>query len=202
MNIYRLAAGFTTRITWHGNASGKRLYLTFDDGPTPDITAWILDLLDQYEARATFFCMGRNVEQYPRPYREILNGSHTVGNHTYSHPRGLITPNKSYFEDVRKAAGWIRSDLFRPPHGSLRFSQLRTLARDYRIIMWDVLSRDYDPKQNARTILGRLIHNTRPGSIVVFHDSLQAEKKMKTVLPQFLRHFHNEGYIFASLLYP
>lgn len=175
------------------------MYLTFDDGPTPDITPWIIDVLERYDARATFFCLGRRVEQFPLQYKEVLKRGHAVGNHTYSHFSGMTARNSSYFEDVDHAARLIDSPLFRPPHGSFRPSQLKRLVKDYQIIMWDVLSRDYDPHRSSLSILQHLLGAVRPGSIVVFHDSAKAEKNLKAVLPKFLAHFSEEGYTFPVI---
>ena len=199
MNFYRLAAKAIPQITWYYGAEEQALYLTFDDGPTPDITPWILDLLDHYNALATFFCLGRQVEQFPLQYEGILKRGHAAGNHTYNHLGGMTTRNNRYFEDVDQAARLIDSRLFRPPHGSFRPSQFRRLSKDYQIIMWDVLSRDYNPRRSSRSILQHLLNAARPGSIVVFHDSKKAEKNMKTVLPQFLKHFHEKGYTFPLI---
>ena len=199
MNLYRLAAKGIRQVTWYYKTEKKELYLTFDDGPTPNITPWILDLLDQYNARATFFCLGRQVEHFPSQYEEILKRGHAAGNHSYSHLKGMFTRNKRYFEDVDHAASLIDSSLFRPPHGSLCPSQAKHLRKDYQIIMWDVLSHDYDARRSSESIARRVLKNTRPGSIVVFHDSEKAEKNLKAVLPQFLKHFNEKGYVFPAI---
>ncbi len=199
MNLYRLASKGLRQIIWHYDPGEKNLYLTFDDGPTPDITPWILDLLDLYDARATFFCLGRQVERFPLQFEEILKRGHATGNHTYSHPDGLATRNSRYFEDVDHAARLIDSPLFRPPHGSFRPSQIKRLSKDYQIIMWDVLSQDYNPNRSSYDITRWVFKTACPGSIVVFHDSKKAEKNMKEVLPQCLQHFHEQGYCFPAI---
>jgi len=199
MNLYRLAAKGIRQVTWYYKTEKKELYLTFDDGPTPNITPWILDLLDQYDARATFFCLGRQVERFPSHYEEILKRVHTVGNHTYSHLNGLVTQNSQYFDDVKHAARRIDSPLFRPPHGSLRPSQTKHLSKEYQIIMWDILTRDYNTSRSSGRIARRILKTARPGSIVVFHDSEKAKKNLKAVLPQFLKHFHEQGYDFPAI---
>ena len=196
MNFYRLAAKGIRQVTWYYRTQEKRLYLTFDDGPSPDITPWILDLLEQYDARATFFCLGRQVELFPSRYKEILKRGHAVGNHTYSHLDGMATRNSRYFKDVDHAARLIDSPLFRPPKGSFRPSQIKRLSKDYQIIMWDVLSKDYDTNQSSEIITRRVLQSALPGSIVVFHDSEKAERNMRAVLPRFLKHFHQKGYAF------
>lgn len=199
MNLYRLAETVIPQVTWYCHTDKKKLYLTFDDGPTPDITPWILDMLEQYGARATFFCLGRQVAQFPQQYEEILRRGHAVGNHTYSHLKGIFTSNRQYFEDVDHAARLIDSSLFRFPHGSFRISQIKHLRKNYHIVMWDVLSRDYDPRRSPRSVWQHLLNAVRPGSIVVFHDSETAKKNMKAVLPRFLEHFREEGYIFPVI---
>jgi peptidoglycan/xylan/chitin deacetylase (PgdA/CDA1 family) len=199
MNLYRLVAKGIRQVTWYYKTNEKELYLTFDDGPTPDITPWILDLLDQYNARATFFCLGRQVEHFPSQYEEIIKRGHAAGNHTYSHLKGMFTRNERYFEDVDHATRLIDSSLFRPPHGSLLPSQAKHLRKDYQIIMWDVLSRDYDAMRSPESIARRVLKNARPGSIVVFHDYEKAGKNVKAVLPRFLKHFHEKGYAFPAI---
>lgn len=199
MNFYRLAAKVIRQAAWYYETEEKDLYLTFDDGPTPDITPWILDLLDQYGARATFFCLGRQVELFPSQYEDILKRGHAVGNHTYSHLDGMATRNSRYFEDVDRAARLINSPLFRPPQGSFRPSQVKRLSKNYQVIMWDVLSQDYHPSRSSDGITRWVLKTARPGSIVVFHDSEKAEKNMKATLPQFLKHFYEEGYAFPAI---
>ncbi|MBS3769832.1 MAG: polysaccharide deacetylase family protein [Bacteroidales bacterium] len=199
MNYYRLAAKGIRQVTWYYDTKEKNIYLTFDDGPTSKITPWILHLLEQYNARATFFCLGRQVEQFPLQYEKILKRGHAAGNHTYSHLKGIFTRNRQYFEDVNHAARLIDSHLFRFPHGSFRISQIKHLSKSYQIIMWDVLSGDYNRRCSSRSILQHLLNSVGPGSIVVFHDSEKAEANIKKVLPQFLKHFQEEGYIFPLI---
>ncbi|MGM0530462.1 MAG: polysaccharide deacetylase family protein [Bacteroidota bacterium] len=199
LNPYRLAAKAIRRVTWYIDTGEKNLYLTFDDGPTSGITQWILDLLDQHDARGTFFCQGRRVERFASRYEEILKRGHAVGNHTYSHLRGLTTCNSRYFEDIERAAKMIDSPLFRPPHGSFRASQIHRLRKDYQIIMWDVLSRDYNQRRSPKKIFRHLLHRVRPGSIVVFHDSEKAKGNLESVLPCFLKHFREKGYAFPVI---
>jgi len=199
LNYYRLAAKGIRQVTWYYDTKEKNIYLTFDDGPTSKITPWILHLLEQYNARATFFCLGRQVEQFPLHYEKILKRGHAAGNHTYSHLKGIFISNRQYFEDVDHASRLIDSSLFRFPHGSFRISQIKHLRKNYHIVMWDVLSRDFDPRRSSRSVWQHLLNAVRPGSIVVFHDSETAKKNMKAVLPQFLEHFREEGYIFPVI---
>jgi len=194
VNINRMAARIIRQPVWYlGRATGT-VYLTFDDGPTASLTGWILDVLESFGARATFFCTGRRAELLPDVYRSILEAGHSAGNHTYTHLRGWSASTRRYLEDVRRAEELIASGLFRPPYGQLFPRQIHALAGDYRIIMWDVLSRDYDPRQLPRMIMRRLKKRVQPGSIVVFHDSPKAEKNLRAVLPAFLAYCRDEGY--------
>ena len=178
------------------------IYLTFDDGPTKELIPWILDVLESYDARATFFCLGSQVERYPENFRAILEAGHALGNHTYSHLNGWTTSNRKYFADIDRASQLIESRLFRPPYGRIRPSQYFRLRRDYRFIFWDLLSRDYDPRQTPGKILERLRQKVRPGSVVVFHDSLKAEANLKGVLPEFLKGAQKLGYECHTLAVP
>ncbi|MBN1116058.1 MAG: polysaccharide deacetylase family protein [Bacteroidales bacterium] len=186
-------------LIWHGKRDKKVIYLTFDDGPTPLITKKVLDILDGFGAKATFFCLGRNVERNPELCIEILNKGHTIGNHSYSHLKGWRTPVKEYVRDVELAAQLIDSKLFRPPYGRIRQLQSKILIKRYRIIMWDVLSHDYNQKLPAKMCLRNVIRSTKNGSIVVFHDSVKASKNLFEVLPKFLEHFINVGYSFKPI---
>ncbi len=175
----------------HEDAEPGTVYLTFDDGPTPDVTPWVLDCLKEYGARSTFFCLGRNVERCPEIYASILDGGHAVGNHTYSHLRGWRTPTSEYLDDIRLASHNIDSRLFRPPYGRFRKTQIREIKRDYNIVMWDVLSQDYDPGISPQQCLANVEANMRPGSIIVFHDSEKAKKNLYYTLPQVLGKYSN-----------
>jgi peptidoglycan/xylan/chitin deacetylase (PgdA/CDA1 family) len=181
---------------WRIPAEEKCVYLTFDDGPVPGITPWVLDTLDKYEVKATFFCVGDNVRKYPDIYRELLNRGHRTGNHTCNHIQGIRFRTSHYMENVEKASRYIDSDLFRPPHGHMRFSQVCRLRRLYRIIMWDVVTRDYSPHMTPAGVFNAVKKYTRNGSIIVFHDSLKAEKNMKEALPHSIEWLRKEGYNF------
>lgn len=198
-NPYRLAAKVCRQPVWHFKPEGRSLFLTFDDGPTPGVTPWILDVLRSYDARAIFFCLGSQVQQHPELYAAILNEGHAVGNHTHNHLDGWRTPVRRYLKDVDRASQWIDSGLLRPPYGRLGPLQMRHLAKNYRIVMWDVMSRDYDERLSPESILVRLKCRVRPGSIVVFHDSTQAEKNLHSILPNFLDYCQNEGYKLNSI---
>ncbi len=191
--------------TWRMPAGEKTVYLTFDDGPHPVITPWVLDLLREHEAKATFFCIGNNVEQYPDVYRSILEAGHAVGNHTYSHLRGWNTADDVYLADTARASGLIDSPLFRPPYGRIRREQAKKIPETLqkqaaRIIMWDVLSADFDRNFSPEQCLANVTRNVRPGSIVVFHDSEKAFKNLETALPGTLKFLKEKGFHLKSLL--
>lgn len=186
-------------LTWRMPNDKKIIYLTFDDGPTPFVTNGLLEVLDKFDAKATFFCIGRNVERNPGLYQQIIKSGHAVGNHTYSHLKGWETPDKEYFEDIELASQFIKSDLYRPPYGKITRSQLSYLKKRYRIVMWDVMSRDYNIKLSTQRILQIVNKNVSSGSIVVFHDSLKSKEKIKHNIPVILEKFSSLGFTFASL---
>ena len=171
----------------------KTVYLTFDDGPIPEATPWVLDQLQEYNAKATFFCVGENVRKYPKIYQRILDEGHTVGNHTYNHLNAWKTKKHTYLSNVEKASEGINSKLFRPPYGKLTPALSKKIAEDYDIIMWDVLSGDFDSNISAEKCLSNVKKNAREGSIIVFHDSIKAIDKLKIVLPQVLAYFSDQG---------
>lgn len=185
---------------WRKPVKGeKAIYLTFDDGPIPDITPWVLDLLDKYNIKATFFCVGDNVHKYPDIYQMVLDRGHRVGNHTFNHVQGIRKFSKRYLENTRMASEYIDSDLFRPPHGHMRIPQFFRLRRYYKIIMWDVVTRDYSKLMTPTDVFNNVKKYARDGSIIVFHDSLKAEKNMKEALPQSIEWLLEQGYTFKSL---
>jgi peptidoglycan/xylan/chitin deacetylase (PgdA/CDA1 family) len=184
--------------TWDIKTSEKIIYLTFDDGPHPTITPFVLDLLKDYEARASFFCIGQNVERYPEVYKRILNEGHAVGNHTFHHKNGFRVPDEEYIADIIKAENVIRSDLFRPPYGRLRSSQAKKL-KGYRIIMWDLLSGDFDTALKKEKCLQVIQSKAGPGSIIVFHDSEKAWNKLEFALPRLMAWFKAKGYRFEKI---
>lgn len=164
----------------------RSVYLTFDDGPTPGVTEWILSTLDRYEAKATFFVLGKNVEMYPDLFDEIVRRGHRVGNHTYSHQKGWGMSLERYVEDVDFADGLIRSELFRPPYAQITPGQARALGERYRLVMWDIISRDYNRSLSPRDCLKNVVRHLEGGSIVVFHDSEKAFRNMSYALPRTL----------------
>lgn len=190
---------FLKGVTWRKDPNKKILYLTFDDGPIPGVTPWVLDILDLYNVKATFFCVGENVEKYPEIYKEIISRGHKTGNHTYNHKRGFLNDTMAYISNIDKAARLIESNLFRPPHGDLRISQLRVLRKKYEIVQWDVISRDYNRDLPKEKVLEIVLKYTRNGSIIVFHDSLKAEENMKYAMPKALEMLIGKGYSFDIL---
>jgi len=181
------------------NTEQKKLYLTFDDGPTEYLTSWILETLRGYKAKGTFFCIGKNAERYPDQYQQIINDGHIVGNHSHNHLKGWCTNNRAYFQDIADAQKLLNSNYFRPPHGKMKVSQINHLRQSYNIILWDVLAKDYKKKITPERIFQRIIRKARPGSILVFHDSLQAEMNLRRVLPCILEYYYHQGYEFSLI---
>lgn len=194
---------------WSFSNKEKVIYLTFDDGPTPEITGWILHQLKKYNAKATFFCIGKNINNYPDIFKSILNEEHSVGNHTNNHLNGLKTKNGKYLENILLAEQQIEtsskpktqnSKLFRPPYGKIKLSQAKKIRKNnYKIIMWDVLSADFDLSISKEKCLQNVIDKTKNGSIIVFHDSIKASKNLKFVLPKILEYFSAKGFVFKKI---
>ena len=185
---------------WRKPVKGKKtIYLTFDDGPIPGITPWVLDLLDKYNIKATFFCVGDNVRKHPDIYQMVLDRGHRVGNHTFNHIQGIRTFSKRYLKNSRLASEYIDSDLFRPPHGHMRIPQFWILRRYYKIVMWDVVTRDYSKLRTSDQVFDNVKKYTRDGSVIVFHDSLKAETNMKEALPRSIDWLLAQGYTFSLL---
>ncbi|MDH6304891.1 peptidoglycan/xylan/chitin deacetylase (PgdA/CDA1 family) [Parabacteroides sp. PF5-5] len=181
---------------WRIPSKEKCVYLTFDDGPIPRITPWVLDLLDKYQIKATFFCVGDNVRKHPEIYRMILDRGHQTGNHTFNHIQGLRFWTTNYLANIKKAGEYIQSNLYRPPHGHMRFPQLLLLRKLYKIIMWDVVTRDYSPHKTPDGVFEIVKKYTRNGSVIVFHDSLKAETNMMNSLPRSIEWLQQQGYQF------
>ena len=192
---------------WNFSRQEQVIYLTFDDGPHPVATPFALDALKAYNAKATFFCIGKNVVKHPDIYARILSEGHTVGNHTHNHVNGWKTPDEEYIRDIVEARKYIDSRLFRPPYGKITRFQTRLLTATenvrqptvFRIIMWDVLSGDFDIASSAEKCAKNVIHNTTAGSVVVFHDSEKALPRMKTALEETLKHFSEKGFRFDAI---
>ncbi|HEY6159692.1 MAG TPA: polysaccharide deacetylase family protein [Bacteroidia bacterium] len=190
---------FLRKALWKMRTEEKKIWLTFDDGPIPGVTPWVLDVLDEYDAKATFFCVGENVVKHEKIFHSIIEKGHAVANHSYHHLNGWRTSNEIYFEDVERCNGLLRSKLFRPPYGKLRPSQYMNLGEKYSIVMWDVLTGDFDTKITREKCLENALQYSRPGSIVLFHDSLKARERMQYALPKFLEHFKKDGFSFERL---
>lgn len=195
---------------WNIPTTSKSIYLTFDDGPTPEITNWTLETLKQYDAKATFFCIGNNIEKYPEIFQNIITDGHAIGNHTHNHVKGWKTKTKSYLKNISEAQNTINNqiqnsefriqNLFRPPYGQIKPKQGKQLINlGYKVIMWDVLSLDWDATVSPKNCLNNVISKTTNGSIIVFHDSVKASKNMQYALPKVLEHFNEKGYAFECL---
>lgn len=186
-------------FTWSIPATSRELFLTFDDGPIPEVTPWVLEQLEKYQAKATFFCVGDNVKKHPAVFQQVIDAGHSIGNHTHNHLNGWFTDNLPYFHNVRRCSEVVKSDLFRPPYGKIKPRQAQFLQRHYRIVMWDILSGDFDPKISKEQCLSNVVDKAKAGSIIVLHDSLKAKEKLYYVLPKILQHFSSLGYSFHSL---
>jgi peptidoglycan-N-acetylglucosamine deacetylase len=192
---------FYSNYVWNVPASENKIYLTFDDGPIPDVTEFVLDTLRNFDAHATFFCIGDNVRKHEDIYHKIINDNHSIGNHTFNHLNGWKNGDQEYISNYslcQKQLG-LSTRLFRPPYGRIKRSQARLLPVETRIVMWDVLSGDFSKEIKPEICLKKTIKYTRSGSIVLFHDSVKAATNMKYALPRFLEYFTNAGYSFAAL---
>jgi peptidoglycan-N-acetylglucosamine deacetylase len=217
---------FFPSLLWNLPVKEKEIYLSFDDGPISEVTPWVLSLLKNYNAKATFFCIGDNIKSNPEIFQQILSEGHTVGNHTFNHLNGWKTPSEEYLQDTLQTEKLLseniaayqqphfvktittseenkpfaRVKLFRPPYGKLKFSQMRKLKKQgFKIVMWDVISGDFNENLPAKSCYKFVIEMSKPGSIIVFHDSLKARKNLKEVLPKVLNYFSKRGYKFRAL---
>lgn len=195
---------------WNMPTKDKILYLTFDDGPTPGITEWTLDILKQYNAKATFFCIGNNIEKHPTIFQKIENDGHAIGNHTYNHPAGWKTKTEDYISEVQKTQKIIDfeivnrnlkiENLFRPPYGQIKPSQGKQLLKlGYKIIMWDILAFDWKEDITNEKCYQNVITKASSGSIIVFHDSVKASERMQYALPKVLSYFSEKGFEFRRI---
>ena len=184
------------RATWRMDKQDHSVYLTFDDGPIPESTPFILETLKKYDIKATFFMVGDNVRKYPELYRQIVEAGHRVGNHTFNHIGGFKHTIKTYSYNTEKANAYIHSNLFRPPHGWMRLDQYAWLGRKYRIVMWDLVTRDYSKWMTAEDVLNNVKHYARNGSIITFHDSLKSIDKLHFALPASIEWLKAQGYEF------
>jgi len=189
-------------LIWNKSPNARCIYLTFDDGPIPIVTPFVLNILKLYDAKATFFCIGDNVSKYPEIFEQVKNDGHAIGSHTYNHLNGWDTDNETYLDNFLKADKLINSNLFRPPYGRIKKSQIKLLKAakpGLDIIMWSVLSRDYDQNLDPEKCLENVLKNTKAGDIVLFHDSLKAKERMEYALPRALEYWSKEGYEFKVL---
>ena len=189
-------------LMWKVKGSKNNLFITFDDGPNPDVTPQVLDLLAEYDAKATFFMVGENVARYPDIVARILAEGHTLGNHTFNHLNGTKVSDFSYYRNIKKAAEVIDSKLFRPPYGRIRTRQIADLKKRYRIVLWSVLSGDFDTKISPEKCAQNVIRHAKSGSIIVFHDSLKARARMLPALKATLEHFSGKGFRFNAIQNP
>lgn len=187
--------------TWRINTSEKIIYLTFDDGPIPVVTEKVMETLETFNAKATFFCIGDNVRKYPGIFSELKKRGHAIGNHTYNHLNGWKTADEVYLDNFRRCQDILQTDtrLFRPPYGRIRKAQYRLLPADTKVMMWDVLTGDFSPDVLTASALNSAIRLSRPGTIMLLHDSIKAEQKMSYILPRVLAHFSESGYRFEAL---
>lgn len=197
-----------SEYTWRFLSEKKEIFLTFDDGPTPEITEFVLSELKKNNAKATFFCIGKNIENHPEVFKQILSEGHSIGNHTQNHLKGWKCKTKEYLENVSTCENVISNlieksqtpNLFRPPYGKIKKKQAKELLKKgYKIIMWDVLSADFDKKASKEECLKNVLENTEKGSIIVFHDSIKASEKVKYVLPIILKEFSEKGFVFKAI---
>ena len=190
---------YYSKLLWEIPNQEKKIYLSFDDGPTPEVTNWVLEVLQQFNVKATFFCIGENVEKHPVIYQNILDEGHAVGNHTFNHLNGWKTNTKAYVENIKVCEKTVNSKLFRPPYGKIKKQQLKQLFLTHKIVMWDVLSGDFDQKISPQKCYENVINNVKPGSIIVFHDSFKAAKNLKYALPKAIAFLIEKGFVFELI---
>jgi len=194
-----LRAIYPKGLTWYIPTEEKEVYLTFDDGPVPEATPLVLDILKRYNVKGTFFCVGENVLKYTEVFQMVRNEGHSVGNHTFHHVKAWKSEYNLYLSEVEQCQNLVNSNLFRPPHGQITRKLAQKLRKDYRIIMWSALTGDYDKNLSGGQCLANAINNTKPGAIIVFHDSIKALDRMQYALPLFIEHCIEKGYSFRTL---
>lgn len=207
----RIIKKLFSNFIWDIPNSENKVYLTFDDGPTLEITEWVLNQLEQYHAKATFFCIGKNIEQHPEIFKKIIESGHAIGNHTFNHLNGWETKTEKYLDNSMQCTEYINkfsdnrqlttdNQLFRPPYGKIKSAQAKKLRqKGYKIIMWDVLSADFDQSISKEKCLNNVVNNTQSGSIIVFHDSVKAFENLEYVLPRALQHLAKNGFCFETI---
>jgi len=183
------------------NTDAKTLFLSFDDGPTPEITEWILESLEKFQAKATFFCLGQNAEKFPHLLKQIRDAGHVISSHGYSHSNGWKLSTTEFIQNVKKGATILDTSVFRPPYGKFTLKQYKFLKNNYRLVLWDVLCGDYDSSRSGEQCKATIINMAKPGSIIVLHDNYKAEKNLKYILPRILHHYTSLGYEFKSLVF-
>ena len=198
-NPYHLPQYIFNGTVWQIKNSANNLFLTFDDGPNPATTPYVLDILDKKAAKATFFCIGKNVDRYSNLYDEIIKRGHAVGNHTYSHLKGWHSSNQEYYDNIQLASQYIESNLFRPPYGQMTLTQIKHLKTLYKIIFWSVLSWDFNESLSAKSCIKRVLPKTQSGDIIVFHDSKKAFHRMHDALPMVVDALQKNDYNFLTI---
>jgi peptidoglycan/xylan/chitin deacetylase (PgdA/CDA1 family) len=195
-----------SNYVWDIPNTENKIYLTFDDGPTPEITEWTMKELEKHNVKATFFCIGNNIEKYPKIFEKVIANGHSIGNHTFNHLNGWKTSTEDYLENSRRCETEICNlkseicNLFRPPYGKIKASQAKKLRQSgYKIIMWDVLSADYDRSISKEKCLENVLQNVKSGSIIVFHDSVKAFPHLEYTLPKALKYWNEKGIVFEKL---
>lgn len=186
-------------LIWDLPNDAQTLYLTFDDGPTPEITEWVLDELKKYKVKATFFVVGENVKRHPEIIQRMLAEGHAIGNHTQRHLNGWKTKTVDYIKDVEECQQQLNTKLFRPPYGKIKRAQIKRLKEQYKIVMWDVLSGDFDLQIEPEKCYTNVINGAKPGSIIIFHDSIKAADNLKHALPKTIQYLQQQGFKFEKL---
>lgn len=206
VKTHRFIKKMFSSFVWDVPGRAKTVYLTFDDGPIPQITPWVLQVLKQHNIKATFFCIGDNIKKYPETFKQVVNDGHIIGNHTFNHLNGWNTNNDTYLANFEQCENAILSGygkdvkLFRPPYGKIKTAQAKAIKKlGYKIIMWDVLSADFDQTITPQQCLQNVINNTTPGSIIIFHDSIKASDNLRYALPQAVAYLKDMGYSFEVL---
>ena len=184
------------RATWRMDSREKSVYLTFDDGPIPEATPFTLDVLDRFGIKATFFMVGDNARKYPHLLEEVRRRGHRIGNHTFNHIGGLRWLSRNYVRNVERANELLQTNLFRPPHGWMKWSEYIRLGKRYRVVMWDVVTRDYSKWVTPQDVVNNVKRYTRNGSIITFHDSMKSIEKLKSALPESIQWLKEQGYEF------
>ncbi len=203
MRIYKVPLFFRRLFRkaglWEVSTQTKTIYLTFDDGPIPEVTPLVLEILKQYDAKATFFCVGENISKHPDTLKQVLDAGHKIGNHTYNHLRGWEVSQNDYWSNILQSEQYQKTEFFRPPYGRITSKQLRIIRKHFKIVFWSVLTYDYSKYLDVKSALPKIIKATHPGSIVLFHDSKKAKENVLYLLPRFIEYFLAQGYTFETL---